>query len=93
MKKYDQSLFENEISKVEVIFLELGAHRMSEFFGVKNFKNRISSEYTETAIQPLPVHTSAIQSGFSAVFCRKISTAFSTSISVSGLGISTEGVT
>lgn len=42
-KKIDMSQFESEIAKAEEMFLKLGASRMSEYFGVKNFKNRISS--------------------------------------------------
>ena len=45
MSKNDQSQFEKEINRVEETFLELGADRMSKFFGVKNFKNHISSEH------------------------------------------------
>ena len=40
----DNNQFEKEIAVAEEGFIKLGAKRMSDFFGVKNFKNRINSQ-------------------------------------------------
>jgi len=43
--KNDKNKFAEEIARTEEAFIKLGAKRMSEYYGAKIFKNRISAEH------------------------------------------------